>query len=415
MSIRPVNHRRFSYFADQDELVSSQSMGKAKGHPDQSYAIERSNRMYDKTYSQPLDARVDSYSGLNELVKNQEEANVGQLLKIHCESDSPEVRIGGEVEIETSVRQDLLFVRDTLGKFLVTDIEHHFDDQGRYSNRFSGVLASTECLPVEDYNRPSADMQMADVIDNNDPKGLGRIKVRFKWTCMHNDDSEWLRVVTPNAGTGDRGQNRGFFSIPEINDHVMVAFEEGNIARPVVIGSLYNKTTVNSSSLIENHLKSITTRTGHLIEFDDSEDTHGIKITDIKGNIMHIDSKGDNITITALENMTLNCKNMQINVGENMNVQVGQDQSTNVGNNQSISVNKDIATTAGHNFSLTATGDITESSDNRTEFARKDFMRRSETSNELASEITVFSQKENMTLQSGKTVEVTSSEKSKMF
>ena len=105
----------------------------------------------------------------------------------------------------------------------------------------------------------------------------------------------------------------------------------------------------------------------------------------------------------------------EIDVGENMAVQVGKDQSTNVGDNQTISVGKDITTSAGKNFSLTATGDIEESSDNRTEMVSKDFLRHAETSNEQASEITVFSQRENMTLQSGKIVEINSAEKSKMF
>ena len=98
-----------------------------------------------------------------------------------------------------------------------------------------------------------------------------------------------------------------------------------------------------------------------------------------------------------------------------MGVQIGKEQSVNVGDNQTISVGKDITTSAGNNFSLTATGDIQENSDNRTEMVSKDFLRQSETSNELASEISVFSQKENMTLQSGKIVEINSAEKSKLF
>ena len=258
-------------------------------------------------------------------------------------------------------------------------------------------------------------MQLADVIDNNDPQGQGRIKVKFKWECLTNDVTEWLRVVTPSAGVGDRGNNRGYFAIPEIDDQVMIAFEEGNIARPVVMGSVYHSSSVDSSPLIKNHLKSIITRSGHLVEFDDDAGTQGIKITDIHNNIIHIDTKGNNITITALENMTLNCKNMQINVEENMDVSVGKDQSSSIGNNQTTSVNKDINTTAGNNYSLSATGDIQESSDKRSEFVTKDFVRQSETSNELASEISMFSQKENMSLQSGKTVEINSAEKSKLF
>lgn len=90
-----------------------------------------------------------------------------------------------------------------------------------------------------------------------------------------------------------------------------------------------------------------------------------------------------------------------------MDVQVGQNQSTNVG--------KDIATTAGNNFNLSAVGNVSEVSNNRTELATKDFKRTSETSNEVASEISMFSAKENMTMQSGKIVELNSAEKSNLF
>ncbi|WP_354360149.1 phage baseplate assembly protein V [Pedobacter sp. UYP30] len=50
-----------------------------------------------------------------------------------------------------------------------------------------------------------------------------------------------LTIKWPSAGTGDRGSNRGYFAIPEIGDQIMVAFEEGNVARPVVIGSVYHE------------------------------------------------------------------------------------------------------------------------------------------------------------------------------
>ena len=118
---------------------------------------------------------------------------------------------------------------------------------------------------------------------------------------------------------------------------------EGNIARPVVLGSLYDQSTIDSHEQIQNHLKSLTTRSGHLIEFDDDEGSQGIKVTDIKGNILHIDSVGDNVTLTALNNMTLNCKNMQINVSENMEMQVGKSQRLHIAQNQSCEVGETVS------------------------------------------------------------------------
>lgn len=407
MEIAPIKNKRFSYNPKQDELLQSESTGKVDGSPDLSHAIKASNLTYSKTFNQPALIRVDNGNDIKNLVENEEKANVSELLKVTARGDNAGLSIGGIAEITMSLRKELAFTSESLGKFLITSINHHIDENGKYHNTFEGKVSTTERLLVKKFEKPQPDLQLANVIDNNDPQGQGRIKVQFKWECLTNDVTEWLRVVTPSAGIGDRGNNRGYFAIPEIDDQVMIAFEEGNIARPVVMGSMYHSANVDSSPLIKNHLKSIITRSGHLVEFDDDANTQGIKITDIHNNIIHIDTKGNNITITALENMTLNCKNMQINVQENMDVQVGQNQSTNAG--------KDIATTAGNNYSLSAVGDVSETSNNRTELATKDFKRTADTSNEIASEISMFSAKENMTIQSGKIVELNSAEKSNLF
>lgn len=407
MEAAPIKNKRFAYSSKEDQMLSSESSGKADGIPDLAHAIQASNLMYSKVYNQPALIRVDNSNDIKNYVDNEEKANISELLKVSAGGDNPALGIGTLAEISMSVRQDLNFATDSIGKFLITSITHNLTGTGKYTNTFEGVLSSTERLLVKNYRKPNADMQLAQVMDNHDPQGLGRIKVLFKWECMTNDQTEWLRIITPGAGTGERGNNRGYFAIPEIGDQVMVGFEEGNVARPVVMGSIYHRSNVDSSPQIQNHLKSITTRSGHLIEFDDSEGSQGIKVTDINNNIIHIDTSKNNITITAMENMTLNCKNMQINVQENLDMQVGQNQSVNVG--------KDIATTAGKNYSLSATGNISESSDNRTELASKDFTRQSGTSSEVASEVSLFSSKENMTMQSGKTVELNSAEKSNLF
>jgi len=407
MEIAPIKNKRFSYNPKQNEMLQSESTGKVEGTPDLSHAVKASNLTFSKTFNQPALIRVDNNNDIKNLVENEEKANTSELLKVTARGDNAGLSIGSIAEITMSLRREMAFATESLGKFLITNIKHHIDENGKYHNNFEGRIATTERLLVKNFEKPQPDMQLADVIDNNDPQGQGRIKVKFKWECLTNDVTEWLRVVTPSAGIGDRGNNRGYFAIPEIDDQVMIAFEEGNIARPVVMGSVYHSSSVDSSPLIKNHLKSIITRSGHLVEFDDDAGTQGIKITDIHNNIIHIDTKGNNITITALENMTLNCKNMQINVGENMDVQVGQNQSTNAG--------KDIATTAGNNYSLSAVGDVSETSNNRTELATKDFKRTADTSNEIASEISMFSAKENMTMQSGKIVELNSAEKSNLF
>ncbi|MDQ0968626.1 type VI secretion system secreted protein VgrG [Flavobacterium sp. W4I14] len=416
MEIAPIKNKRFSYNPKQNEMLLSESTGKVDGTPDLSHAVKASNLTFSKTFNQPSLIRVDNNNDIKNLVENEEKANTSELLKVTARGDNAGLSIGSIAEITMSLRKELAFTSESLGKFLITSITHHIDENGKYHNTFEGKVSTTERLLVKNFEKPQPDMQLADVIDNNDPQGQGRIKVKFKWECLTNDVTEWLRVVTPSAGVGDRGNNRGYFAIPEIDDQVMIAFEEGNIARPVVMGSVYHSSSVDSSPLIKNHLKSIITRSGHLVEFDDDASTQGIKITDIHNNIIHIDTKGNNITITALENMTLNCKNMQINVEENMDVKVGKNISESAGENITTSANEDITQTAGKDINISATGDMKESANNKTEMVEKAYMRSAQESTQYAEKVTIFSTKENMLLESSeKTVEINSAEKSNLF
>ena len=67
---------------------------------------------------------------------------------------------------------------------------------------------------------------------------LGRVRVRFHFQQGHAEgdrDSCWLRVAQRYAGPGVGTQ-----FLPRIGQEVLVAFLEGDIDRPVVVGALYN-------------------------------------------------------------------------------------------------------------------------------------------------------------------------------
>ncbi|WP_145857852.1 type VI secretion system Vgr family protein [Pedobacter suwonensis] len=408
MEIAPIKNKRFSYNPRQNEMLQSESTGKVEGTPDLSHAVKASNLTFSKTFNQPALIRVDNNNDIKNLVENEEKANTSELLKVTARGDNAGLSIGSIAEITMSLRKEMAFTTESLGKFLITGIKHHIDENGKYHNNFEGRISTTERILVKNFEKPQPDMQLADVIDNNDPQGQGRIKVKFKWECLTNDVTEWLRVVTPSAGIGDRGNNRGYFAIPEIDDQVMIAFEEGNIARPVVMGSVYHSSSVDSSPLIKNHLKSIITRSGHLVEFDDDPGTQGIKITDIHNNIIHIDTKGNNITITALENMTLNCKNMQINVQENMDVSVGANKTIQVGENMSTQVGANQQVSIVENYTLNAS--------NITEIAVDGFQSEATNITKTASSaLNISSLEGSITKHAAKTIHNNSGEKSNLF
>ena len=70
------------------------------------------------------------------------------------------------------------------------------------------------------------------VTNNQDPEELYRVKVKFPW-LSEADESNWARIVVSLA---DAKQNK--VEPPEVGDEVLVAFEQGDVQCPYVLGVL---------------------------------------------------------------------------------------------------------------------------------------------------------------------------------
>ncbi len=235
----------------------------------------------------------------------------------------------------------------------ISSVKHTLDASGKYYNEFTAILESCEAPPPFVCQRPQTYPLPATVLSNDDPLGKGRVKVKFiNWRMEYGQETDWIRVLTPHAGGGgsnDLANNRGMVWIPEKNDQVIVDFEQGNPDRPIVVGSVFHGKN-GQGGQSDNHIKSITTRSGHTIEFNDNANGTHILIKDPVGNTVHMDTKGKNMNITSPETLTLNCKNMRINVGENMMTQVGNDNTMQVSNNMLVSVANRLSTFSQSTF-----------------------------------------------------------------
>lgn len=81
-------------------------------------------------------------------------------------------------------------------------------------------------------------------------------------------ETNWIRVQSSDAGVlSDKSGNRGVVFIPEIGDQVMIGFEYGNPHQPFVMGIMFHKGNANT---ISNDVRSITTKSGCKIVFDDN-------------------------------------------------------------------------------------------------------------------------------------------------
>ncbi|MCU7619326.1 phage baseplate assembly protein V, partial [Chryseobacterium sp. PBS4-4] len=178
-----------------------------------------------------------------------------------------------------------------------------------------------------------------------------------------NDTTHFIRMMSPDAGGTDQiTQNRGYVAIPEVGDQVMVNFVHNHPDRPFVMGGMFHG-GIGLGGGMSNRVKSIQTRSGHRVVFTEDE---SIIITDKSGNEIHLDTKGSNINITAPETITIQCKNFNINVTENMNTTVGINKSNNVGMNITETAGANIWQNASLNYNLNATNIMNMASENFT-------------------------------------------------
>ena len=367
----------FSYLAMHDQSLAEPTPDNASSGQDilGRNAFQASLDIFKKPANQYALPRINYSTEMRNYVRKKQEAEAAESHYVIGRSEHTDLTVGSIVKLTSSFLERVGSVTsESLGKFIIIDITHTASEEGYYSNEFRAIPAVTHYLPLPDVDMPIAEPQMAKVTRNDDKLGHGRVKVQMNWQTG-NITTDWIRVMTPDGGSSDEVRtNRGFVFIPEVGDHVLVGFRHGDPNRPYVMGSLFNGTT-GAGGFAENHLKSIRTRSGHAIELDDSPSSLGITIKDNKGNYIHIDSNGDNIvvnaekdiTFNAGETLTVNAKNMKLNIEENTIESVGGDKISTIGNKVSLEamekeedISKDSNINIGGLFSQ-AVGEIVQS------------------------------------------------------
>ncbi|OGO17716.1 MAG: phage tail protein, partial [Chloroflexi bacterium RBG_16_48_7] len=134
------------------------------------------------------------------------------------------------------------------------------------------------------------------VTNNQDTDGMARVKVRFPWLA-EDAESNWIRIASPMAGNG-----RGMIFLPEVDDEVLIAFENGDLNRPYVLGALWNgeDNPPETNSDGHNNIRKIRSRSGHEIVFNDDDTAHHEKI-EIHTNAGHIITMDDSSGAEKIE------------------------------------------------------------------------------------------------------------------
>ncbi|KOU08793.1 hypothetical protein ADK86_03265 [Streptomyces sp. NRRL F-5755] len=153
------------------------------------------------------------------------------------------------------------------------------------------------------------------VTNNDDREGLGRVKVRFPW-LSDDEESWWARIASPMAGSG-----RGLLLLPEIDDEVLVGFDQGDVRFPYVLGALWNgKDALPETGVLDGAGKVARrvwkSRTGHLVRLDDSGSGGKIEIIDSSAkNSVVIDTVRNTVTVIADGDIVLESANGDVVIG----------------------------------------------------------------------------------------------------
>lgn len=128
----------------------------------------------------------------------------------------------------------------------------------------------------------------------DDPEKECRVRLSLPWfdgaTVF-----EWCRVAQPYAGNG-----YGASFVPEKGDEVLVAFDQGDMRFPIVIGCLYNGVdkppTDRSGGRDEKLLR---TKHGHELALDDSPGSEAVRLTSSAGHRVELNDANHSVVVST--------------------------------------------------------------------------------------------------------------------
>ncbi len=106
------------------------------------------------------------------------------------------------------------------------------------------------------------------VCQNQDPDHLNRVKIRLPWLDGGDvDQTHWAQLVTPMEGKAF-----GWYTLPDVDDVVIVMFIGGDTSQPVILGGVWSKPDFSPEPNEDgkNNFRGYRSRAGARLILDDS-------------------------------------------------------------------------------------------------------------------------------------------------
>ncbi len=173
----------------------------------------------------------------------------------------------------------------------------------------------------------------------------GRVCVQIPVRDADANVLQWARVAMPSAG-----KKWGVYFLPEIGDQVLLAFEEGNIAKPYIIGCVHQDGDLFLSQMADedNQSKCIKTKNGNSITIKDNVEGEGEKdkiIVSTSKEMCSLKLDNENQVISVSDKEKKNSMEMKLETGEikiksekKLTMEIGDISITMNGENGKISI-----------------------------------------------------------------------------
>src|SRR5579883_3109328 len=213
--------------------------------------------------------RVPALADYEQRLKFESARALGSKIVAHGISRELRVKAGNQVSISGPI--------DAEGSYGVTRAVHRWTKQG-YENEFWCTPWTSWIDPEAPSPRKWYGVVPARVVEHSDAASMNRYRIRFYWQ-EQGEPMLWARMMTPHAG-----QNRGFFFQPEVGDEVVVAFEDGDPERPIILGCVWNGVDTAPSEdfwggeYAPNDVKRIITKSGNRIQIVDKPGKQSISL-----------------------------------------------------------------------------------------------------------------------------------------
>ncbi len=294
-------------------------------------------------------SRAPNFGDFRERLMAESERAIGGSVMVEGTSTRYPVRAGNTVTIDDGGNFKL---PQTYGELGVVRVTHTWDGQ-QYRNHFLlspwDQFTSFEAPP----RRIIHGVVSGECVDTEDPEKMGRVKVRLHFQ-KPDDTMLWMRMVAPFAGN-----ERGIQFFPEIGDEVAVAFEEGDPARPYVLGAMWN----GKDAPPDLKYKQIVTKSGNVVRISDESGKESIEIFTPNGSCMvklqndgkptiTVHSEGD-ISLEAKEQLRIKCKTLVQIVEQNYERKAGGSEKAAASSDMTFTAAQ-VAVAADGNMALSA-------------------------------------------------------------